>query len=373
MALPSSPPITLAQVCAEFGAPANTPLTAFLRGGAYVPATPANLGVPTSLPLGLTQLLGASAATTPPLSASLWPTAVYGGGQVGATATSDACTASYTGGAGAVSYAWERVSGSGTIDSPSSATTTFSGTRGTAGDLTGVFRCKVTRGLAIAYTGNVSMTLSFSAAAITASASPTTITGSAEVGEAVYTSTSCTCTVTGGSGFVTYNWEWVSGDGTIAALNSTSATTVFRGLTPLGSPGTRVAVWRCKVTRDGQTVYSNTVTVTLTWTAAALTASASPTAVNGSTSVDGGTAQTGITTASYSGGSGTVSYLWERVSGDADMAPVSPTSASTRFSAQVGAKQDLRSAVFRCKVTSGSETVFTNTVTATVTYIGGAE
>lgn len=61
MALPSSPPITLGQVYAEFGAPAGTNLGAFLRGGSYVSNTPGNANVPASLPISLGQLCGASA------------------------------------------------------------------------------------------------------------------------------------------------------------------------------------------------------------------------------------------------------------------------------------------------------------------------
>lgn len=60
MTLPASPPISLSAICAEFGAPANTPLASFLRGGTYVPNTPANAAVPTALPISLLDLLGAA-------------------------------------------------------------------------------------------------------------------------------------------------------------------------------------------------------------------------------------------------------------------------------------------------------------------------
>lgn len=60
MTLPLSPPISLSAICAEFGAPSNTPLASFLRGGAFVPNTPGNSGVPTSLPISMSNLLGAS-------------------------------------------------------------------------------------------------------------------------------------------------------------------------------------------------------------------------------------------------------------------------------------------------------------------------
>src|SRR5690606_6481191 len=59
MPLQTSPPISLSDVYAEFAAPAGTPLSAFVRGGAYVPDVPANAGVPTAPPVSLLQLLGA--------------------------------------------------------------------------------------------------------------------------------------------------------------------------------------------------------------------------------------------------------------------------------------------------------------------------
>ena len=65
MALPASPPITLSAICAEFGAPPNTPLASFLRGGAWVPNTPTNAGVPAALPITMLDLLGAAATVSP--------------------------------------------------------------------------------------------------------------------------------------------------------------------------------------------------------------------------------------------------------------------------------------------------------------------
>lgn len=61
MTLPTTGNLSLSQVRAEFGAPASTPLSAFVRGGAWVPNTAANSGVPAALPISLRQLLGASA------------------------------------------------------------------------------------------------------------------------------------------------------------------------------------------------------------------------------------------------------------------------------------------------------------------------
>lgn len=65
MALPSSPPINYLQILAEFGAPAGTPITAMVRGGAYVPNTAQNAGVPTAPPIDVLDFLGASAVVPP--------------------------------------------------------------------------------------------------------------------------------------------------------------------------------------------------------------------------------------------------------------------------------------------------------------------
>lgn len=59
MALPGTAPIRLQQIQDEFGAARGTPLTEFIRGGLYVPDTPANAGVPTTVPIRQLQLLGA--------------------------------------------------------------------------------------------------------------------------------------------------------------------------------------------------------------------------------------------------------------------------------------------------------------------------
>lgn len=66
MALPASPPISLQQIYAEFGAPNGTPLTALVRGGAYVPNIPQNNNVPTAPPLDMLDFLGAT--NQPPVS-----------------------------------------------------------------------------------------------------------------------------------------------------------------------------------------------------------------------------------------------------------------------------------------------------------------
>lgn len=69
-----------------------------------------------------------------------------------------------------------------------------------------------------------------------------------------------TAVASGGSGAITYSWAYVSGDVNIFADSNTAATTTFtRTLNPVvGAPS---AVWRCTITRGGQTA---TVDVTAT-------------------------------------------------------------------------------------------------------------
>lgn len=60
MALPAAPPISLLQIYTEFGAPVGTPLSQMLRGGQWVPNTPQNANIPTSLPISILDFIGAS-------------------------------------------------------------------------------------------------------------------------------------------------------------------------------------------------------------------------------------------------------------------------------------------------------------------------
>lgn len=123
MALPTSPPISLNQIKAEFGATGTRSLTQFYRGGTFVPNTSANSNVPTSGSISLLDFLGASARVnlggsissinventqgpTPPgpISVELFGTS----------------TASPTDGSGSYTYRWSIISGSA---QPSGSTT----------------------------------------------------------------------------------------------------------------------------------------------------------------------------------------------------------------------------------------------------------
>jgi hypothetical protein len=64
MPLPTSLPLSLPEIEAEFSAPDGTPFSEFVRGGAWVPDNAENQGVPTTLPMAITDFFGA-ASTVP--------------------------------------------------------------------------------------------------------------------------------------------------------------------------------------------------------------------------------------------------------------------------------------------------------------------
>lgn len=144
MPLPGSPPLNRLQINAEFGAPPGTPLTAMVRGGAYVPNTPNNAAVPTTPPLNMLQFLGtgkaASSSISPPGSNQFSTR----GNTISVTFTSNV-----VGGVGPFARSWSFVAGGAqmNINSPTGAQTgvTSSTTAGT-GDInrTATLQCIVT-------------------------------------------------------------------------------------------------------------------------------------------------------------------------------------------------------------------------------------
>ena len=110
MALPTTGNLSLSQVRTEFSAPASTPLSAFLRGGAWVPDTTANAGVPAALPISLRQMLGASAIINHTVTADEVSSVVS---SVSPQNVSDTSTAVVSNGVGPFSHAWSIVSGAG--------------------------------------------------------------------------------------------------------------------------------------------------------------------------------------------------------------------------------------------------------------------
>jgi hypothetical protein len=162
MTTPASPPITMAQVRAEFGGTAGvTKLSAYVRGGAYVPNTGTNAGVPTSVPIRLNQLCGASAWA---LTASASPSTLYATRATAGTVVSGHSTVSYSGNSGAVSYLWSRVSGDAAIacSSTTNFSPTWSASVGPANpSRVAIWRCQVTDSVGSVFTNTVTITLEF--------------------------------------------------------------------------------------------------------------------------------------------------------------------------------------------------------------------
>lgn len=95
------------------------------------------------------------------LTVSLSPTSITTGG-AGPLVVSPTVTATPTGGSGAYSYSWTALTPSLiAIDSPSSASTTFSVTLASGEGESGIFRCTATDTLNPSVTGykNISVTL----------------------------------------------------------------------------------------------------------------------------------------------------------------------------------------------------------------------
>lgn len=70
-----------------------------------------------------------------------------------------------------------------------------------------------------------------------------------------------------------------------------------------------------------------------------------------------------------SGGTGSFSYLWQRVSGDTAITIVGAgTSASAHFQTLALPRNSTRTATWRCRVTDGVTTVYSNNVTIRLDY-----
>lgn len=136
MTLPSTGPISLANVNVELGLSSTTNIS-------LNQTNVRTLAGISSGTISLSNLRGKSNAPTITISPSSLYTSRSGGG----SATSAAATGSGSGGAGGYTYAWTYVSGdSYTINSSASASTTFTTTLISGAFKSGVYRCTVTSG-----------------------------------------------------------------------------------------------------------------------------------------------------------------------------------------------------------------------------------
>lgn len=148
MALPTSGALSLNDIKGEFGGPAAPSLNDYYAGGTYVPSgtTGTNGAVPSSGAISINNFYGTSAATS--LSINISPGDMYTSRSGPGLVTSSTDTASASGGAGGYTYAWSYQSGdSYTINSPTSAATTFTTNVGVGVLKSGVYRCTVTDSL----------------------------------------------------------------------------------------------------------------------------------------------------------------------------------------------------------------------------------
>jgi len=150
MATVAGPPVTMSNVRSVFGAPAGTALHAFVRGGSWVPNIPANANVPTSVPITLHQLAGATnyvpvAVNVSPSPSSTTRSANLASGPV----TSNTVTATATNGTGGpYTYSWTYVSGSTNMqcNATTSATTSFSTITNISNTITTVWKVTASDG-----------------------------------------------------------------------------------------------------------------------------------------------------------------------------------------------------------------------------------
>ena len=100
-------------------------------------------------------------------------------------------------------------------------------------------------------------------ALVSASASPSSVSGSGIKGFRAYTTTTtCTPNPSNATG-LSYTWEYVSGSTFTVETPSASATRF--SYIPTTDIGSRSGVYRCKVTQGGTTVYTGNVSVTIDW------------------------------------------------------------------------------------------------------------
>lgn len=280
------------------------------------------------------------------LSVSVAPAALTGVGNSATVVTSGGATATVSGGSGSWTGAWEwdggATTGSIVATNPNNATTTFrSGDAQAPGTSRGQglrFRVTDTVTGAQAVSNSVGVNLT-RYAALSASVSPSSLTGSSQ-NTPVVTSGSATCTASGGSGSYTYAWEWDGGNssGLIVPVAPSSASTAFQSGDSQASGTTRGRGFRCRVTDTvtGDVVVSNSVRVDLTRGYVAMTVGVSPASLSGS-----GTAEqvdtSGSATVSVSGGSGNFSYQWiYDGTGTGGLNPINGTSGTTAFRSASG-------------------------------------
>lgn len=311
-----------------------------------------------------------ASATVSPLAASRSPatlsTTISGAG----TATTASCSVTASGGSGSYTYLWTIQDGSFTINSPNTASTSFSKPLSNGQIASGDAYCTVTDS-AGATVQTLTVHLEFESIDnipdLSASRTPATLTktGIYVSGTLTLTTTACVASPSGGVATYTYLWTRVSGSSSINITSATSASTTFSSAFT-GGGQLRSAVFKCTIQDSaGQTADTATVSVTIQ-SLLALSASASPTSNTKSSSFDP-VISDGYNCIS-SGGVAPHEYLWERVSGSTAITIGNPTNSVTSFLWNSLGTPGTVSANFRCKVIDDAGTiVYSNSVVVQLT------
>lgn len=222
-----------------------------VRAGAMFSVTvPATNGLP-----------GQASTASTALTAFASPSSVSGSDDdQNGSATTNTTTVTPSGGTGGFTYAWTFASGGSgiSITSSTSASTTFSSTSLTVGEVrSGIARCTVTDGAATTFTVDVSVSITRPTPPLSAVVSPTSLY-SERFGTGSLTSASATCTGSPSGG--TFAWSVVSGGTGITINSPTSATTTF-SVTFTGVQAFKSGTYKCVYTKDGVPVDSNILSV----------------------------------------------------------------------------------------------------------------
>lgn len=279
--------------------------------------------------------------------------------------TTGTTTVSIAGGETPYSIAWTWESG-GTdieIDSPTSVTTSFTGTNlAPNGSESGTALCTVTD----AYGQQTSCTVAVAVnrtVALTASASPTTL--SVTGASASESTGSTTVSASGGQAPYSFDWTWQTGGSGISINAASSATTSFTSIgLPAGNTYSGTAL--CTVTDSLGSQTTTTCAVSIA-RVTAVSASVLPTSESSSSTATSQT--TGTATVSASGGEAPYSYAWEWATGGAGISINSPDSAATSFSASGMAPGDTYSGTARCTVTDAYSQTSTASVAVSIACV----
>lgn len=128
MALPTSGPISLSMIRTEFGVSGTVSMSQLYRGGGIVPNTSANAAVPTSGTIKFSNLYGATKVSLSVTATDIYNSVFRGSGDPAYIYMSGTTSTTVTGNVGPVTYSWEKVSGSPSmnISSSTAANPTFS-------------------------------------------------------------------------------------------------------------------------------------------------------------------------------------------------------------------------------------------------------